>query len=45
MPFLWIMPAEPAHLPQYVAFFAAGTVAYRGDWFHGVPNAVGLLWL
>jgi surface polysaccharide O-acyltransferase-like enzyme len=45
VPFLWIMPAEPAHLPQYVAFFAAGTVAYRGDWFHGMPNAVGLLWL
>src|SRR5262249_32468429 len=21
VPFLWVMPAEPAHLPQYMAFF------------------------
>jgi peptidoglycan/LPS O-acetylase OafA/YrhL len=45
VPFLWIMPAEPAHLPQYMAFFAAGAVAYRGDWFCGMPTTNGLIWL
>jgi glucan biosynthesis protein C len=45
VPFLWIVPAEPAHLPQYIAFFAAGTVAYRGDWFRRMPTAEGLIWL
>jgi len=45
VPFLWIMPAEPAHLPQYVAFFAAGVVAYRGDWFRRMPKSAGLVWL
>jgi hypothetical protein len=45
VPFLWIMPAEPAHLPQYVAFFAAGVIAYRGDWFRRMPMAAGLIWL
>jgi Acyltransferase family len=44
VPFLWIMPAEPAHLPQYVAFFAAGVLAYRGDWFRRMPMAAGLIW-
>jgi glucans biosynthesis protein C len=45
VPFLWVMPAEPAHLPQYIAFFAAGVVAYRGDWFRRMPTADGLVWL
>jgi surface polysaccharide O-acyltransferase-like enzyme len=45
VPFLWIMPAEPAHLPQYIAFFTAGVVAYRGDWFRRMPTADGLVWL
>jgi surface polysaccharide O-acyltransferase-like enzyme len=45
VPFLWIMPAEPAHLPQYVAFFATGVIAYRGDWFRRMPIAAGLIWL
>jgi glucans biosynthesis protein C len=45
VPFLWIMPAEPAHLPQYIAFFVAGVLAYRGDWFRRMPNAAGLIWL
>ncbi len=45
VPFLWIMPAEPAHLPQYIAFFTAGAVAYRGDWFRRMPTADGLVWL
>jgi glucans biosynthesis protein C len=45
VPFLWVMPAEPAHLPQYMALFAAGIVAYRGDWFRRMPTATGLIWL
>lgn len=45
VPFLWIMPAEPAHLPQYIALFAAGILAYRGDWFRKMPTATGLTWL
>jgi glucans biosynthesis protein C len=45
VPFLWIMPAEPAHLPQYMTFFAAGIVAYRGDWFRRMPKPSGLIWL
>jgi glucans biosynthesis protein C len=45
VPFLWVMPAEPAHLPQYMAFFAAGVVAYRGEWFRRMPTAAGLIWL
>jgi glucans biosynthesis protein C len=36
VPLLWIMPAEPAHLPQYLALFTAGIAAYRGDWFHAM---------
>jgi peptidoglycan/LPS O-acetylase OafA/YrhL len=45
VPFLWIMPAEPAHLPQYVTFFAAGIVAHRGNWFRDMPTRTGLIWL
>jgi hypothetical protein len=37
------MPAEPAHLPQYMAFFAVGLVAYRGEWFLRMPTAAGLI--
>jgi hypothetical protein len=28
VPFLWIMPAEPARLPLYVALFAVGVLAF-----------------
>jgi glucan biosynthesis protein C len=45
VPFLSGMPAEPAHLPQYMAFFTTGLVAYRGDWFRRMPTADGLIWL
>ena len=45
VPFLWLISAEPAHLPQYMAFFAVGVVAYRGDWFRKMPTADGLIWL
>jgi surface polysaccharide O-acyltransferase-like enzyme len=45
VPFLWVLPAEPAHLPQYIAFFIAGAAAYRGDWFRRMPTIDGLFWL
>ncbi|MFC1708134.1 acyltransferase [Planctomycetota bacterium] len=31
VPLLFVVAAEPAHLPQYVSLFALGIVAYRGD--------------
>jgi glucans biosynthesis protein C len=44
-PMLWVMPAEPAHLPQYLALFVVGIAAYRGDWFRRMPASSGLIWL
>jgi glucan biosynthesis protein C len=40
--FLWIMPVEPAHVPQYMALFAAGVAAFRGDWFRSMPTGAGV---
>ena len=40
-----VIPAEPAHLPQYVVLFALGTVAGRHRWFDTIPRAVGGTWL
>jgi glucan biosynthesis protein C len=37
--------AEPARLAQYVAFFAAGIIAYRHDWFSQLPKRTGYVWL
>lgn len=31
--------------PQYIALFAVGVLAYRGDWLRRVPRALGLRWL
>jgi surface polysaccharide O-acyltransferase-like enzyme len=45
VPLLWLVPAEPAHLPQYVSLFVLGVMAYRSDWLHGLPSGVGKLWL
>jgi glucan biosynthesis protein C len=42
----WLEPVhqEPAHLPQYVALFAAGIVAYRHDWLARLPTAQARVW-
>ena len=32
----------PSHLPQYLALFLVGTVAYRRDWFRQVSRRAGL---
>ena len=45
VPLLWVLPAEPAHLPQYVALFAVGALACRGDWLRKLPTGIGLIWL
>jgi peptidoglycan/LPS O-acetylase OafA/YrhL len=42
---LWIVPTEPAHLPQYVLMFAVGTIAGRYGWFESFPRIVGIAWL
>ena len=41
----WLIPAEIAHLPQYVALFAVGILAYRGDWLRKFPTRSGMIWL
>jgi hypothetical protein len=42
---LWLVPAEPAHLPQYVSPFVVGIVAGRGNWFDAVTPGMGWRWL
>jgi fucose 4-O-acetylase-like acetyltransferase len=34
-----------AYVPQYIALFAVGVIAYRGDWFQRISLATGKLWL
>lgn len=41
---LWLVPAEPAHLPQYVSLFVVGVIAGRGDWFNRVSSGLGMRW-
>jgi fucose 4-O-acetylase-like acetyltransferase len=45
VPLFFVIPAEPAHLPQYVSLFAIGTLAYRGDWLRRLSAATGFVWL
>jgi len=32
-----------AYLPQYLSFFMLGIIAYRKDWFRGIPNMMGVI--
>jgi surface polysaccharide O-acyltransferase-like enzyme len=34
-----------AYVPQYVALFAVGLIAYRGDWLQRIPVRTGKQWL
>nr|WP_025700482.1 acyltransferase family protein [Paenibacillus forsythiae] len=43
--FLGFIQTEFAHVPQYAAFFIAGTLAYRNRWLDSISNAAGLGWL
>ena len=42
---LLVVPAEVAHLPQYLSLFVLGILAYRGDWLRRLPAATGMTWL
>jgi glucans biosynthesis protein C len=44
VPLLFILAAEPAHLPQYVSLFVLGILAYRGEWLRSLPTSVGVVW-
>ncbi len=39
---LGIVPAEIAHLPQYLSLFIVGILAARGDWLRRLPARTGL---
>ena len=41
---LWLMPTEPAHLPQYVSLFVIGLIAGRGRWFETMRWGLGARW-
>jgi fucose 4-O-acetylase-like acetyltransferase len=41
---LWLLPTEPAHLPQYASLFVIGIIAGRGGWFRTIPSATGARW-
>ncbi len=45
IPLFFVIPAEAAHLPQYIGLFAVGTLAYRGDWLRRLPTTTGFVWL
>jgi glucan biosynthesis protein C len=40
-----LMSLEIAHLPQYIILFVVGIIAYRRNWFVGISDVVGKLWL
>ncbi len=42
---LLFVPAEYAHLPQYLSLFTIGIVAARGDWLRRLPTQLGMTWL
>ena len=44
-PFLYLIPAEMAHLPQYISMFVLGILAYRFKALDRLPTAVGMTWL
>jgi peptidoglycan/LPS O-acetylase OafA/YrhL len=45
VPFLYLVPAEMAHLPQYISMFVLGILAYRFKALDRLPTAVGMIWL
>ena len=42
---LGIIPAEVAHVPQYLSLFIIGLVAAHHDWLRRLPAATGMTWL
>jgi surface polysaccharide O-acyltransferase-like enzyme len=45
VPLFYLIPTEVAHLPQYVALFALGILAYHGDWLNRFSSRSGMIWL
>jgi glucan biosynthesis protein C len=45
VPLLYLIPAEIAHLPQYVTLFILGILAYRGNWLNKFSARSGMIWL
>ena len=45
VPFLYLVPAEMAHLPQYTSMFVLGILAYRLKALERLPTPVGMVWL
>lgn len=45
VPVLFLVPGEPAKMPQYVSLFVLGVLAYRGDWLRRIPTRTGTIWL
>ncbi len=41
---LWLIPAELAHLPQYISMFIIGIIASRGRWIEEFDLALGRRW-
>lgn len=41
---LGLVPAEPAHLPQYISLFVIGIIAGRGHWFVKLDPTIGRRW-
>jgi len=45
IPLLYLVPAEVAHLPQYISMFIIGILAYRYKALDRLPTSVGMVWL
>jgi len=45
VPFLYLIPAEMVHLPQYISMFVLGILAYRFKALDRLPTKVGMVWL
>jgi hypothetical protein len=43
----WLEPLhwQLGHFPQYIALFTIGIIAYRRNWFVGLSDAQGKVWL
>ncbi|ULQ55905.1 acyltransferase [Flavihumibacter rivuli] len=39
----WIIPLEPAHLPQYLSLFIAGTLFNHANWLNRITGSQGIL--
>ena len=45
IPLFYLIPAEMAHLPQYISMFIMGILVYRFKALDRLPTTVGMVWL